>query len=149
MAAVLQAWKILVASLAGWLTRQQDAVIEGEAPAAAGSVPDGAIVPGAPLTIAKGPLGRIVLVWGSSRSGDPDDEIYEGELGGDFTSHTAKFCTTAGLTTKMFVPVAPSTYYLVLPTDGVVEGSYGSDSDGSQRARGVSTCVPQRFADCS
>jgi len=28
MAAVLQPWQILVASLAGWITRQQDAVIE-------------------------------------------------------------------------------------------------------------------------
>ncbi len=28
MAAVLQPWQILVAALAGWITRQQDAVIE-------------------------------------------------------------------------------------------------------------------------
>jgi hypothetical protein len=122
--------------------------IEGDPPAAAGSVPDGAVVAGIPLTVAKGPLGRIVLDWGASCSDDPDYEVYEGDVGGDFTSHTARLCTTGGLTSATFVPPSSSTYYLVVPTNGVVEGAYGTDSNGIARETGVSTCAPQLAGDC-
>jgi hypothetical protein len=122
--------------------------IAGEAPTPVGSVPDGDAVPGLPLTVAKGLFGTIVLEWDASCSEDPDFEIYEGELGGNFTSHQARFCTTDGLTTKGFAPIGASAYYLVVPTDGAVEGSYGRDSDGDERGQGVVQCAPQLFADC-
>ncbi len=122
--------------------------IEGEPPAPAGSVPDGAIVPGIPLTVAKGLFGRIVLEWGSSCSGDPDYEIYEGDLGGDFTSHTARFCSTGGLTSKTFAPIESDAYYVVVPSNVFVEGSYGTDSHGVERQQGTSTCLPQSIGIC-
>ncbi len=122
--------------------------IAGEPPPPAGSVPDGAIVPGVPLTVAKGILAGIVLEWGISCGDDTDYEVYEGELVGEFTGHTARFCTTNGQTSKAFLPPGFSTYYLVVPTNGVVEGSYGTDSDGVEREPGTTTCVPQFFTEC-
>ena len=53
---------------------------------------------------------------------------------------------TFGATTKTFHPSAANAYYLVVPHNGVHEGSYGRRSDGSERPVAVSACVaPQQI----
>jgi len=120
-------------------------------PSAAGVVPDGsssAGIAGDPLLVSLGNTGEIILNWGSScNANDPDYSIYEGVLG-DFTSHTQKLCTTAGATSTTLTPAPGNAYYLVVPRNSHVEGSYGFRSDGSKRLRAVSACVSQQNFAC-
>jgi hypothetical protein len=125
------------------LTYDREMSLLMPAPAPAGRVPDGGGVPGAPLTVDLTPGGDVTLSWDvSCAAGDDDYEIYQGTLG-DFASHAARFCGTGGLTTRTFTPAGGGTYYLVVPRNGSREGSYGLRSDGSERPRGVSPCLPQ------
>ena len=75
---------------------------------------------------------------------DIDYEVYEGTVG-SWTSHGPKLCTTGGATTATFAPASGATYYLVVPTDTVVEGSYGWNSDFVERPQGASSCVSQQI----
>ncbi len=91
---------------------------------------------------------NITLSWGSScLPTDHDYGIYEGVLG-DFTSHTALFCTTGGATEKTFAPGAGGRYYLLVPRNSDVEGSYGLDSEGRERPPGQSFCRPRVLGVC-
>lgn len=111
----------------------------------AGEVPDGAGLPGTPLTIRKVPAG-VRLEWGASCVGsDTDYAIYEGTLGA-FPSHASVQCSTGGLTNAIFAPASTSTYYLVVPRTLSAEGSYGLGSDMLERVPAVSACVPQEVA---
>src|SRR5207244_2449419 len=112
----------------------------------AGGVPDGRN--GTPLTVAKTSTGDLELKWGvSCRSDDTDYAVYVGTLG-DFTSHTSRFCTTGGLTTKVLTPASGGSYYLVVPTHADREGSYGNDSAGQERPQGHAACFPQLTRPC-
>jgi hypothetical protein len=114
---------------------------------AAGTVPDGAGVPGVPLTVSLS-AGSMTLNWGSSCAvGDTDYEVYEGALTGPFTyTHAEKLCTTGGLTATTFPAPAGNAYYLIVPRDGVSEGSYGQRSGGAELPQGTSACLPQQIA---
>jgi hypothetical protein len=112
----------------------------------AGRVPDGST--GAPLRLAKAGA-QISLTWDAScLLSDSDYEIYQGTIGGAFTSHTSIFCTTAGATSKTLTPAAASSYYLVVPRNATREGSYGKTSSGSERPQGASACLQQQIAGC-
>lgn len=114
----------------------------------AGRVPDGAQVPGTPLTVEQATGGQLRLTWGDScLPTDNDFEIYEGTLGA-FYSHTMKFCTTSGATTSTFLPGPGSTYYVVVPRNGPREGSYGINSNAVERPPGVPACLAQEIAVC-
>jgi hypothetical protein len=115
-------------------------------PAPAGSVPDGADVAGVPLELGKGLFGRLSLQWGNACI-PSDYAIYEGTLG-DFASHAYLQCSTGGATTENVTPSADSSYYLVVPTSGGAEGSYGRASDGTPRAQGAAACLPMRAGAC-
>jgi len=120
-------------------------------PNPAGSVPDGDAVPGVPLLVDKATGAEITLSWGSSCAvGDTDYEIYQGEIG-DYYSHVKMDpCSTAGATFATFAPLpSVSTYYLVVPTNGTNEGSYGLRSDNTERPQSlhaVDRCRPQQIA---
>ena len=89
-----------------------------------------------------------MLSWDAScRGGDTDYEVYEGTIG-DFTSHSARLCSTGGLTTVTLTPVPDDAYYLVVPSNGYKEGSYGTDSTGAARPRGAPWCLPQSIGAC-
>ena len=45
-------------------------------------------------------------------------------------------------------PGSGDRYYLIVPHNGVFEGSHGVDSSGAQRSPGPSTCLPAAFAAC-
>lgn len=120
-------------------------LLGGTAP---GAVPDGNLVPGAPLTIAKLPGGDVTLSWERSCSiVDDDYAIYEGWIG-SFGIHAARFCTTGGATSKTFTPSSGDRYYLVVPRNAFHEGSYGLDSSIAQRPQGGPPCLPQRVSPC-
>jgi hypothetical protein len=75
-----------------------------------------------------GPTSPITLRWNPSCSfGDTDYGVYEGNLhalpGYD---HAQVLCSTSGETTATFDAGSGDRYYLVVPTDGVQEGSYGA-----------------------
>lgn len=113
-----------------------------------GAIPDGARVPGVPLTVDRAAGDQIALRWGSACGpGGTDFEVYEGILG-NFSSHTPRFCSTGGAMTKTLVPAGPATYYLVVPRSASREGSYGRKSDGAERSQGAAACLPQESASC-
>ena len=116
-----------------------------------GTAPDGTpAAAGTPLGVARDAAsGDLHLSWGASCSAaDTDYEVYEGALG-NFTSHAPRLCTTSGSTTATLTPAGGSTYYLVVPAHGVLEGSYGRDSRGVERPAGQSACHPQVVRTCA
>jgi hypothetical protein len=111
-------------------------------------VPNGASVPGTPLRLARAPAGQLDLTWSASCvSSDTDFEVYEGTLG-DFVSHAPLLCDTGGATNATITPAAGSAYYLIVPTNGFREGSYGTNSAGQPRTQGVAACLPQSVGVC-
>jgi len=137
-----------------------DAGLAGSLPfapgAAAGRVgDDGCSLPGAPVltTTRNAGSGDITLTWGASCLGtDSDYEVYQGNLG-SFYSHSAKICSTGGLLTTTFPDPNPALgyYYLVVPTNGLREGSYGAGRTaacGSERPAGSVQCEPRQVGAC-
>jgi len=117
-------------------------------PPPAGTVPDGAGVPGTPLLVAPAGAGDLRLTWNVSCSASAVDyEVYEGSIG-DFTSHVPRLCSTGGATSATLTPSAGNTYHLIVPTDGVHGGSYGRRSDGFERPTSASACAPQDPGPC-
>ncbi|HET6374146.1 MAG TPA: FG-GAP-like repeat-containing protein [Candidatus Polarisedimenticolia bacterium] len=99
-----------------------------------------------PLVLQALPNGALELSWGSSCApGDSDFEVYEGILG-DFGSHLPRACSTGGLMSYQLMPSAGDRYYLVVPRNGLREGSYGLRSDGTERPVSASACMPQSIA---
>jgi hypothetical protein len=114
-----------------------------------GTVPDGGSVAGIPLRVSRLPSGDVQLTWAASCSGaDADYEVYEGTLG-NFASHAPRLCTTSGSTTITLTPGGGNTYYLVVPRNGVLEGSYGKNSSGAERPQGSNACHPQVVRACA
>jgi hypothetical protein len=73
-----------------------------------------------------------------------DYAVYEGTLGAWYSHNAAKTCTTGGLTNATVTPGAASQYYLVVPSNGAVEGNYGFDSSGSPTPRSTAACRPDQ-----
>lgn len=122
-------------------------VVDFTAPSAGvGAVPDGVDVPGAPMTVVKLPGGQIQLDWSASCLPDDDYAVYEGQLG-RFYSHAPVVCSTGGATGAAVQPGFDGAYYLVAPTRGGFEGSYGKNSDGEERPRRCGACFPRALSD--
>ncbi|HUD72291.1 MAG TPA: hypothetical protein VMQ62_10045 [Dongiaceae bacterium] len=114
-------------------------------PAAAGTVPGGENAT-IPLTVEPAGGGRLLLSWSAScASGDIDYEIYEGVVG-SFSDPLPIACSTFGLTSMVIAPAPGNTWYLVVPRNAAVEGSYGARSDGSERPASSSACLEQSLA---
>ena len=91
--------------------------------------------------------GQLVLTWSDSCSAtDSNYEIYHGFMGA-YYSHFSKNCETDATTTT-FAPDIFDRYYLVVPTDGIQEGSYGRDSNGVERPQGGNACHSQQTVTC-
>jgi CubicO group peptidase (beta-lactamase class C family) len=84
----------------------------------------------------------VVLDWTDDCGSD--HAIYEGTLG-DWYSHVPAACSDgeSDRTERLPIP-AGDRYYLVVPRDGTVEGSYGRDSYGGQRPVSLSACVAEK-----
>jgi len=104
-----------------------------------GAVPNGDAIPGVPLTVQHLAVG-VELNWGSScQPSDGDYSVHVGDLG-DFTSHLPAACSTNGATTATLPPDDGDRYYLIVPTDGAADGSYGTDSEGVERPESLAAC---------
>ncbi len=104
-----------------------------------------------PATVSLGKTagGAITLSWERSCvTSDTDYEIYEGALAPPFDSHSAISCSTGGATTATIAPRSGDAYYLVVPTSGAREGSYGTRSDDTERPPGLNECAPQQVGLC-
>lgn len=113
----------------------------GGSASAAGYVPDGKFVPGVPLHVDKSGT-DIALSWSPACGTVTDYAVYEGQLGVP-NSLVSRLCSTGGATSAALTPSAGDRYYLAVPINGTVEGSYGQASDGSQRAPAAAGCFPQ------
>lgn len=123
-----------------WIIR---AIIDCQEGSGPGSTPNGGDAPGTPLLMDRLGNGDLQLTWSPSCSdGDDDYEIYQG-LMGVYPSHFRKICTTDNATTTTFSPDNFDRYYLVVPTNGSLEGSYGRDSQGNERVQGGNACHVQ------
>ncbi len=93
----------------------------------------------------------ITLTWHPSCSNaDTDYAIYEGEVG-EWYSHvepeSGAICSTSGLVSATFDAGAGDRYYVVVPRDGQIEGSYG-EGDGEDRPMSMEACAPQSVGGC-
>lgn len=123
-------------------------ITESACESSAGAVPDGADVPGTMLTLRKALGTGVRLFWGASCNGcDSDFGVYEGPLG-DYDAHVAIGCSTGGIQATIVSPAAGDRYFLVVPSNGRNEGSYGRAGDGTERAIGLDACHPQAFEPC-
>jgi hypothetical protein len=117
----------------------------GTASTAAGAVPDGVNVPGNPLAIMFDGT-DITLIWSATcLQSDNDFAVYEGTLG-QFSSHSARMCSTGGMISATFSAPAGNAYYLVVPNNGTNEGSYGRDSLSFERTPAATSCMPQELS---
>jgi hypothetical protein len=115
-------------------------------PVVGGSVPDG--VGGTPLTLNRLPSGSLRLSWGDScAAGDFDYGIYSGPLG-DPAVLAPLQCSTSGSTLAAIVPPAGDVFFLVVPNNGIIEGSYGRDGQNFERAASPTACYTQSLAGC-
>jgi hypothetical protein len=108
-----------------------------------GAVPASPSAPLQPLRIVKGSAETLDLTWSPSCSvTDTDYAIYAGTIG-SFNDHDVVVCTTQGVTDATIVPAAGNIYYLVVPLNAGLEGSYGTASSGAQRPPASPACLPQ------
>jgi hypothetical protein len=118
----------------------------------AGYVPDGGAVPGNPLRLTRLADDSVRLEWDPScMTSDGDFAVYEGVLG-SYSSHQWVVCTTAGIT-QWDAPAQPgSQFYLVVPHNGIREGSHGfsRDADGGlvERPEAGFFCFPRTIGSC-
>lgn len=88
------------------------------------------------------------LSWQPSCSPQAVDyAIYEGEIG-QWYSHGLRQCSTHGATSfEAFPPDMGSRYFLVVPLGTMYEGSYGTNSDGTERPQPNASCRQYRVPD--
>ena len=110
--------------------------------ASPGQTPDGNLVPGTPLLVAKNSVdpADLDLRWERSCLDAVDDySIHEGYIG-SWYSHAPHTCTTGGSTGYTLTPGTRSYYYVIVPLNADAEGSYGTDSGGTQRPTSTTNC---------
>jgi hypothetical protein len=103
----------------------------------------------ADLQLSRGSGSNITLDWFPSCSVDDIDyEVYEGTIGTWYSHQSVTgFCMTGG-TTATFNAAAGNRYYLVVPTNGATEGSYGVDGLAAERPIGAQQCAVQVLGNC-
>lgn len=95
------------------------------------------------LVAQKQPSSQVQLSWAPSCAGtDTDYGVYDGTLG-QWSSHHRVVCTTAGSTSATFVPGVGNRYFLVVPRNAQVEGSYGKSTAGLERLPAGDACADQ------
>jgi hypothetical protein len=98
------------------------------------------------LTVNKSGASLALNWFPSCSAADNNYEVQEGALG-TWYSHVPVTCATGG-TTATFAPAAGNRYYLVVPTNGATEGSYGKNSASVERPVSTSACLPQSLGTC-
>jgi hypothetical protein len=99
------------------------------------------------LNVNKGAGSNVALSWSPSCSAaDNNYEVYEGAVG-TWYNHVPVNCAV-GATSTTFAPAAGNRYYLVVPTNGVSEGSYGENNAGAERPASTAACRAQSLGTC-
>jgi hypothetical protein len=116
--------------------------------AAAGRVPSHE-AEGEPLRVSK--IGaEVLLTWGPScMPSDFDYAVYAAPMA-LYGLHEPVTCTTMGLLHHQFLPPPDDTYFLVVPHNGVYEGSHGPQGGAVpvERPPSPATCYPQVIGEC-
>ncbi|RMH54997.1 MAG: hypothetical protein D6685_14310, partial [Bacteroidetes bacterium] len=114
----------------------------------AGAIPGGQGLPGPPLRVEKTRTGDLLLRWDAScESADSDYAVYAGAMP-DWTGSQPATCSTGGALQWTLTPAPGQRFYLVVPQNGVAEGSYGRDSSGTERPPSAAACEAQVLAPC-
>jgi leucyl aminopeptidase len=126
-------------------------------PCAETALPPGEPGLSAPLTLRRD-AGNLVFTWGAPEAGCQagDYAVYKGDLttlSSQVYSHDWVLSCATGSTSLTIPETHPSLgaadYYLVVADNGIQEGSYGRDSDGSERPASPSAChAAQNFLSC-
>ena len=137
----------LATSLDGELSGNSPAAVaaSGQDQGAGGRIPGGSDAGIPPLHLEKLAGDAVRLLWSPScRPEDLDFAIYEGRLG-TFTDPLPATCSTAGQLEWEVTPTFDRAYFVVVPTDGRIEGSYGASST-AERAPSTAACRPQELS---
>ena len=126
---------------------QESALADFSLPASPGAVPDGGTIAGVPLMVDRVAGSPDIRMTWSAGCGPAvtDYAVYEGSIG-SWYSHVPRTCSTGGATNATLTPGTGNRYYLVAPTNSVLEGSYGTSSSGAQIPPGAGACHPQRVS---
>ena len=93
--------------------------------------------------------GDVQLSWSPDCAGSSLYNVYRGDLTAGYASIEQLSCGLSG--TSISVPIGPAAgeFFLVVPEQGGLEGSYGRTSNGLERSTTLSACRPQgEFASC-
>jgi glucose/arabinose dehydrogenase len=133
---------IVSVSSSGMTTENVEVIVADSGAQSGGFFPGR--VPAA-LTLAKSANpGHLDLTWNRSCSLMATDySVHEGSLGNWYT-HDSILCTTGGATAATITPGPDSHYYLIVPQDDALEGSYGTDSASTQRPVSFGPCRAQQ-----
>ena len=100
------------------------------------------------LLVGRGTAGTLDLTWGASCNVDDTDYgVYAGRIDFPFDDHTPVVCSTGGSTSHTVALGIDDFYYLIVPNNGVLEGSYG-DGNSISRSQGPGACFPQFVGAC-
>ncbi len=115
-----------------------------------GSVPGNPLNPGTPLTITLEGT-RVILTWAASCL-DQDYAVYRGNVADLPTNSTASAAlvtrSTGGQTSAADELSGAAVFYVVVPNDGVLEGSYGQNSPLIERPQSVNSPYTQVLDAC-
>ena len=111
------------------------------------SVPDGST--DSPFLVGLNGDGTLALSW-SAACNTSDYAVMAGDLStlaGGY-NHNSLVCTTGGLTSASVNPAGATLYFLVVPHNAAVEGSYGRDSAAAERPAASLACYAQSVGSC-
>jgi hypothetical protein len=93
--------------------------------------------------------GLLHLTWSGDCGGGTSYAVYRGSLTAGLSSMAPAtgFCAVAGMETLVPVGVERGEFFLVVPSSGGFEGSYGVDSLGYPRPAATTACYPQDVID--
>jgi hypothetical protein len=97
------------------------------------------------LTVDKAGAGTLQLSWAPDCGNGTSYGIYRGDLGAGYGSIAPEpgKCSVAGTSDTVPEGVGSADFFLVVPNDTSLEGFYGTDSSGAQRAPAVGACYGQ------
>jgi hypothetical protein len=101
------------------------------------------------LTVSRNGDGTLQLTWTPDCGAGTLYAVYRGDLtlGYDSIVPEPGQCAVAGTTVTVPEGSGATDFFLVVPSDGTDEGSYGKDSSGSERAPATAACRPQGATD--
>jgi len=97
------------------------------------------------LQVARGAAGELQLSWAPDCGAGTLYGVYRGDLGAGYGSIAPEpgQCAVSGNAVTIPQGAGNADFFLVVPNDGALEGSYGSDSTGAPRSAAAAGCRTQ------